>query len=74
MVASFSNQIKSEYYGGNIFMYMEGIELDQLSPAEQLLLFSTSITWKGHAVFPSFLSDDSKQDSDTKSVHSKHTI
>ena len=29
LVARFSNQIQSEYYGGNIYVYIEGIALEQ---------------------------------------------
>ena len=31
VVASFAHQIKSEYYGGNIYVYINGIELEDFS-------------------------------------------
>ena len=31
LVASFSNQIKSEYYSGNTYVYIEGIALEHFS-------------------------------------------
>ena len=33
VLASFANQIQSEYYGGNISLSMEGIELEHFSAA-----------------------------------------
>ena len=35
VVASFSNQIQSEYYGGNIYVSIECIALEHLSAAPQ---------------------------------------
>ena len=34
-VASFANKIQSEYYGGNISVYIEGIELEHFSAAQK---------------------------------------
>ena len=57
MVASFSQQIKSEYYGGNISVYIEGIALEHFSTAPQSDINSSSLTCPRRAVFHSFLSD-----------------
>ena len=35
LVASISHQIKSEYYGGNIFVSIEAIALEHFSPLPQ---------------------------------------
>ena len=35
VVARFSHQIKSEYYGGNIYVTIEGINLEHLSATDQ---------------------------------------
>ena len=35
VVASFANQIKSEYYGGNRYVSIEGIALEHFSAAPQ---------------------------------------
>ena len=71
VVASFANQIKSEYYGGNRSVSIEGIALENFSAAPQADINSSSFTRPRHAVFHSFLSDDSKQDAATTSAHSK---
>ena len=36
MVASFAHQIQYEYNGGNIYVYIEGIALENFSPAENI--------------------------------------
>ena len=58
VVASFANQIQSEYYGGNISVSIEGIELEHFSAALQADINSTSPSRPRHAVFHYFLSDD----------------
>ena len=55
-------------------MYIEGIELEHLSAAPQADINSTSPSRPRHAVFHSFLSDDSKQDADTTTTQSKKFI
>ena len=42
VVASFSDQIKSEYYGGNRFVSIEGIELEHLSALPQTEINSST--------------------------------
>ena len=74
VVASFSNQIQSEYYGGNRSVYIEGIALENFSAAPQVDINSSSLPCPRHAVFHSFLSDDSKQDAATTTAHSKRLI
>ena len=52
-------------------MSIEGIELEHFSAAPQADINSSTLSCPQHAVFHSFLSDDSKQDSDTTTAHSK---
>ena len=65
LVASFNNQIKSEYYGGNRSVSIEGIALVHFSAAPHADINSTTISRPRHAVFHSFLSDNSKQNAAT---------
>ena len=74
VVAGFANQIKSEYYGGNISMSIEGIALEHFSAAPQEYINSTTPSRPRHAVFHSFLSDYIKQDAATITPHSKRLI
>ena len=74
IVASFSNQIQSEYYGGNRYVSIEGIALENFSSAPQSDIISSSLPCPRHAVFHSFLSDNIKQDAATTSAHSKRLI
>ena len=74
VVASFSNQIKSEYYGGNKSVSIEDITLKHFSELPQTEIKSSTETCPQHAVFCSFLSDDIKQDSATTTVHSNRFI
>ena len=62
LVASFSNLIQSEYYGGNIYVSIEGIALEHFSAAPQADINSYTLSRPRHAVFHYFLSDKSKQD------------
>ena len=71
LVVSFANQIQSGYYGGNISVSIEGISLEHFSAATQADINSTTPSRPRHAVFHSFLSDDSKQDAATTTSHSK---
>ena len=43
VVASFSNQIQSEYYGGNISVSIEGISLEHFSALPQTNINSTTL-------------------------------
>ena len=61
LVASFSNQIKSEYYGENISMSIEGISLEHFSTLPQTEIKPPTKPCTRHELFHSFLSDDSKQ-------------
>ena len=60
VVSSFANQIQPEYFGGNRSVYIEGIALKDFSAAPQSDINSSSLPCPRHAVFQSFLSDDSK--------------
>ena len=53
-VASFDNQIQSEYYGGNIYVSIEGIALGHFSALPQKNLNSTTPSHQHHAVFHCF--------------------
>ena len=74
VVASFSHQIKSEYYGVNRSVYIEGIPLEYLSALPNADINSTTPSHQRHAVFNSFLSDDRKQGASTTTAHSKRSI
>ena len=74
VVASFANQIQSEYYGGNISVSIEGTALEHYSAAPQADINSSTLSRPRHAVFNSFLSDDRKQDAATTTAHSKRLI
>ena len=67
----FANQIQSEYCGGNRPVSIEGIALEHFSAAPQADINSSTLSRPRHAVFHSFLSDDSKQDAATTTAHSK---
>ena len=54
VVASFSNQIQSEYYGGNRSESIEGIALEHFSAAPQADINSSTLSRPRHAVFHSF--------------------
>ena len=54
VVVSFSNQIKSDYYGGNRSVSIEGIALEHFSAVPQTDIKSTKIQRPRHAVFHSF--------------------
>ena len=69
VVASFSNQIQSEYYGGNISVSIEGISLEHFSTLPQIEINTSTKPCPRHAVFHFFLSDDSKQDATTTTAH-----
>ena len=54
VVASFANQIQSEYYGGNISVSIEGISLENFSAVPQADINSYTISCQPHALFHSF--------------------
>ena len=74
VVASFANQIQSEYYAVNIYVSIEGIALEYFSAAQHTDIMSTTLSRPRHAVFHYFLSGDSKQDTDNTTAHSKILI
>ena len=55
-------------------MSIEGIALENFSAVPQTNIYSTTPSRQHHAVFHSFLSDDSKQDSATTTAHDKRLI
>ena len=61
-------------YGGNRYVYIEGIALEHFSTSPQADINSSTLSHPRHAVFHSFLSDDSKQDAATTTAHSKRLI
>ena len=62
VVAIFTNQIQSEYYGRNIYIYIEGIKLEHLSPIETATA-TLSHTWPTrNYMFNYIFSDNSKHD------------
>ena len=64
VVANFSNQVQSEYNGGNISVSIGGIVLEHFSALPQTKIKPSTKPCPSHAVFY-FLSDDSKQDAAT---------
>ena len=74
LVASFANQIQSEYYGGNISVLIESISFERFSAAPQADINSSTLSFPRYVVFHYFLSDDSKQDAATTTAHSKRLI
>ena len=52
-------------------MSIEGIVLEHFSALSKADINSTTPSRQHHSVFHSFLSDDSKQDAATTTVHSK---
>ena len=74
VVASFANQIKSEYYGGSRSVYIEGIVLGNFSALPKADIKSSTISRQRHALFHSFLYNDRKQDAATTTAHIKRLI
>ena len=54
VLASFSNQIQSEYYGGNRSVSIEGIALEHFSAAPHADIMSSTLSRPRYAVFHSF--------------------
>ena len=69
VVASFSNQIKSEYYVGNRSVSIEVIALEHFSALPQIELNTYTKPCLRCAVFHYFLSDDRKQDAANNTTH-----
>ena len=74
VVASFPNQIKSYYYGGNISVYIEVIALKHLNTLPQTEINSSTKSCPRHSVFHYFLYNDIKQDDAIVTAHSKRLI
>ena len=74
VVASFTHQIKSEYYGENRSVSIEGIALGNFSALPQTEIKASTKSCPHHVVFYSFLSDDRKQDYANTTVHRKRFI
>ena len=55
-------------------MSIEGIVLENFSALKKADINSTTPSRQRHALFHSFLSDDSKQDVATTTAHIKHLI
>ena len=55
-------------------MSIEGISLENFSGLSKADINSTTPSHQRHAVLHSFVSDNSKQDADTTTAHSKHLI
>ena len=72
--SSCTHQIKPEYYGGNIYVSIEGIILEHFISKNQWTPPSSSQSRTRHAVFHSFLYDNSTQDSSTTVAHRKLII
>ena len=54
VVASFTNKIKSEYYGGNRSVTIEGTALEHFSASPKADSNSSTISYQRHAAFHSF--------------------
>ena len=74
LVASFSHQIQSDYYGVNRSLYIDVIALEHFSALPQTEINSSTKSCPRHAMFHFFLSYDSKQDSATTTIHGKRLI
>ena len=74
MVASFEHQIQSKCYDGNIFVSIEGIELNHFSDTKHTLPLSETQSCTHHAVFHSFFCDDRKKDAATIATHRKKSL
>ena len=74
VVSSFSHQIQSEYYGGNRYVYIEGIALEHFSASHHNSpLFASDYVSRQFGFNP-FFSDYRKQDAATTNEHSKRII
>ena len=71
LVASFSHQIKSEYYSVNRYVSIEIIALENFSALPNTWIKVSTKSCTRHAVFRSFLWDYIKPDSVTTTTHRK---
>ena len=74
VAASFAHQIKSEFYGDNWYVYIEGIVLENFSATTQPDISSGPEWHTRHTMFHYFLSDYSKQDASTTAVQGKQIM
>ena len=74
VVASFANQIQSEYYDLNRSVSIEGIALEHLSSLPQTEINASPEPCPRHAMFHYFLLDYIKQDTATTTAHSNFLI
>ena len=74
VVEIFAHQIKIACYGGNVYVYIEEIDLEHFSNTDQVTLIFNTHSCTRHAVFHSFLSDNSKQYVAQKYAHRKQII
>ena len=74
IVASFSHQIQSEYYGGNRLVSNKGILLEHFNALPQTEINLSKKSFPRHALFKYFSSDDSKRYAAITIAHSKFLI
>ena len=74
VVASFTHHVKSEYYGGNRSVYIDGISLEHLCALPQTEIKSSTKSCPSHTMFHYFLSDGIRQDSDNTTENIKSLI
>ena len=74
VVASFANQIQSEYCSGNRSVSIEGIALENFSTLPSSGINISTKSCPRHAVFKYFLSDNIEQDAVTTTPYSKRLI
>ena len=74
IVSRFSHQIQYEYYGGNMLVSIEGKKLEHFSDTYQEKSLYHSHNRTCHAMFHSFMPDNSKQYAATKDAHIKWVI
>ena len=73
VVSSFSHQIQSGYYGGNMYVSIEGIVLGHFSASHHPITLLASYHVSRQAVF-NFFSYGIKLYAATTAEHSKHII
>ena len=74
VLASFSHQIQSVYYDGNISVSTEGTALEKFGVSKHPLPFYSPQTCTSHTVFCSFFPDDINKDAATTIKHIKIII
>ena len=73
-VPSSSQQIQSKYYGGNMYVSIEGLALEHFNAPTQSNSVVSEKEVSHQTLFYSFLSDDNKQDDAINTAHSKHLL